>query len=251
MSLSTASHVTARPESFSIKGALLPLTLLEVKTDDLAKIEHELTEKVGAASAFFEGSPVVLDIEGVGLPVDGLEQLVAIVSQLGMCFVGIKGGDSVKKLAKSLDCAYFSSGKVKSAAPAAPVLPDTPAQKVPEAPPKESAVKTRTVTTPVRSGQQVYSEGDLLVLAPVSAGAELLAVGNIYIYGPMRGRALAGVKGDESARIFCMSQEAELVSIAGHFMIDENLKQSHWKVATHIHFDGDALKVEPIAGSFF
>lgn len=248
MGFESASRSSDRPESFSIKGALLPLTLLEVKTDDMAKIEQELTSKVSGAASFFEGSSIVIDLDAVSLTAEATTELVQLIVKLGMRFVGLKGGEAVKSLASSLDFAYFSSSRVKPAAqqeaPAAP----TAAVAEPE---KPTLPHTRTVTTPVRSGQQVYSEGDLLVLSPVSAGAELLAVGNIYIYGPMRGRALAGVKGDEKARIFCMSQEAELVSIAGHFMIDENLKQSHWKVATHIHFDGDALKVEPIAGSFF
>ena len=252
MSFETAGRASARPESFSIKGALLPLTLLEVKTDDLAKIEQELTAKVSGAASFFEGSSIVIDLDAASLSSDAVKELVALISSLGMRFVGLKGGEAVKTLAKSLDFAYFSSSKVKPTVETEPSqTAKPPAPEVSDKPSELAAPKTRTVTTPVRSGQQVYSDGDLLVLAPVSAGAELLAVGNIYIYGPMRGRALAGVKGDETARIFCMSQEAELVSIAGHFMIDENLKQSHWKVATHIHFDGDALKVEPIAGSFF
>jgi septum site-determining protein MinC len=100
------------------------------------------------------------------------------------------------------------------------------------------------VTQPVRSGQQIFApEGDLIILAPVSAGAEILASGNIHVYGPLRGRALAGVHGDTSAHIFCQSMEAELVSIAGHYKISEDLQESCWKQAAHVQLRDDLLMV--------
>jgi septum site-determining protein MinC len=87
-----------------------------------------------------------------------------------------------------------------------------------------AAPKTRLVTEPVRSGTQIYARGsDLIVTAPVSAGAELVADGNIHVYGVLRGRALAGASGDAAARIFCTRLEAELVSIAGHYLVSEQL----------------------------
>jgi septum site-determining protein MinC len=101
---------------------------------------------------------------------------------------------------------------------------------------------SKIVTTPIRSGQQVYAPGgDLIIMAAVSAGAEVLADGNIHVYGALRGRALAGVKGDTSARIFCQSLEAELVSIAGTFKVDEDLRNEHWKTAVQIGRDEGAL----------
>ncbi len=81
-----------------------------------------------------------------------------------------------------------------------------------------------TITPPVRSGQRLYAQGgDLVELAPVSAGAELMADGHIHVYGPLRGRALAGVKGNADARIFCQDLRAELISVAGHYRVSENL----------------------------
>jgi len=101
------------------------------------------------------------------------------------------------------------------------------------------------VTTPIRGGQQVYAQGgDLIVLAPVSPGAELLADGNIHVYGPLRGRALAGIKGDTSARIFCQQLTAEMVSIAGQYKVAEDLRRDPlWAEAVQISLSGDVLNI--------
>jgi len=107
--------------------------------------------------------------------------------------------------------------------------------------------QSRVITRPVRSGQQIYAEGaDLIVLAQVSEGAEVLADGHIHIYGSLRGRALAGVKGDESARIFCQQLEAELVSVAGNFVLQDALPKSLHKKAAQISLSGEKVNVEPL-----
>ena len=103
---------------------------------------------------------------------------------------------------------------------------------------------TRVVTHPVRGGQQIYSEGDLILLAPVSAGAEVMASGNIHVYAPLRGRALAGVEGDTSARIFCREMSAELVAIAGHYRIADDLRgHAQWGQATQLFLHDDSLQL--------
>lgn len=103
----------------------------------------------------------------------------------------------------------------------------------------------KVITTPVRSGQQVYARGgDLIILAPVSHGAEILADGNIHVYGPLRGRALAGVMNNIKANIFCQSLEAELVSIAGTYQINESLTDKYWKQSVHISLNKNNLKIE-------
>ena len=107
---------------------------------------------------------------------------------------------------------------------------------------------TKIITTPIRSGQQVYAAGgDLIVAASVSAGAELLADGNIHVYGALRGRALAGVKGNEKARIFCQSMEAELVSISGNFKSEENPSIEYRNKPVMIYLEDKILKVKPLA----
>ncbi|MEP9316800.1 septum site-determining protein MinC [Pseudomonas sp. LABIM340] len=142
------------------------------------------------------------------------------------------------KTEKPVDAAAEATAEAQEAA--AEAAPEKPAE-----PPAPVVRPTKLVTTPVRGGVQIYAAGgDLIVLAPVSPGAELLADGNIHVYGPMRGRALAGVKGDTSARIFCQQLAAELVSIAGNYKVAEDLRRSpQWGQAVHVSLSGDVLNI--------
>ncbi|MCY1505214.1 Septum site-determining protein MinC [compost metagenome] len=149
-------------------------------------------------------------------------------------------------LANSQDLAVLppSGAREKLIEPAESAAARRQAEKPKE--PEEPPVKpTRVITSPVRGGMQVYAEGgDLVVLAPVSAGAELLADGNIHVYGPMRGRALAGVKGNLKARIFCQQMGAEMLSIAGKYKVAEDLRRDPaWGDAVHVSLSGDVLKI--------
>lgn len=119
---------------------------------------------------------------------------------------------------------------------AAPPVPETPKHE-----------PTKIVRHTIRSGQQIYApRGDLIVIGSVSAGAEILADGNIHVYGTLRGRALAGVKGDTQASIFCQKLEAELLSIAGHYKMDEDLQRAHWQKSIQAKLDGKRLKIEAL-----
>jgi septum site-determining protein MinC len=131
------------------------------------------------------------------------------------------------------------------AAEAAPAEPPTSAAPAPApAPPPAAAGKTRLVTQPVRSGTQIYARGgDLVVIAPVSAGAEIVADGNIHVYGALRGRALAGASGDSQARIFCSRLEAELVSIAGRYLVSEQLPPDQLQQPVQIALVDDRLTI--------
>ena len=135
-----------------------------------------------------------------------------------------------------------------------PILPPSGARERPiELPTPKKAEKpaepvlrpSKLVTTPIRGGQQVYAQGaDLIVLSAVSAGAELLADGNIHVYGPLRGRALAGVKGDSNARIFCQQLAAEMVSIAGQYKTAEELRRDpRWGQAVQVSLSDDVLNI--------
>ena len=112
---------------------------------------------------------------------------------------------------------------------------------------ESAAVPSRTlvIDKTVRSGQRIHAEGgDLVLLSGVSSGAEVLADGCIHAYGPLRGRAMAGVSGNIEARIFCHELGAELVSIAGRYRVSENLESRYLGRAVQISLDGDALKFE-------
>ena len=106
---------------------------------------------------------------------------------------------------------------------------------------------TKMVIQPVRSGQQVYAKGgDLVVLSSVSEGAEILADGNIHVYGALRGRALAGVQGDENARIFCSHLDASLVSIAGVYLLNDGVEQSHLGKNVQVSHNKEQLEIKAL-----
>ncbi|MFP4247298.1 MAG: septum site-determining protein MinC, partial [Halochromatium sp.] len=103
------------------------------------------------------------------------------------------------------------------------------------------------IDRPVRSGQRVYAAGgDLTVLAPVNSGAELMADGNIHVYAPMRGRAMAGLHGNTNARIFCADLQAELVSIAGHYRVSDKIPATLKGHRIQIFLDHEVLRIEPL-----
>ncbi|EGD05328.1 septum formation inhibitor, partial [Burkholderia sp. TJI49] len=113
--------------------------------------------------------------------------------------------------------------------------------------PVQAGAQTLVIDRPLRSGQQIYAKGDLVVLAPVSHGAEIIAEGNIHIYAPLRGRALAGVHGNHDARIFCTCLEPELISIAGIYRTTENpLPAEVLGKSVQIRLEEEKLMIEPL-----
>jgi septum site-determining protein MinC len=104
------------------------------------------------------------------------------------------------------------------------------------------------ITQPIRSGQRTYAKGgDLVLLGAVNAGAEVMADGNLHIYAPLRGRALAGLDGNTQSRIFCQSMEAELVAIAGNYRVfEDDIPPEIYRKSVQIYLDGEQLIIEPI-----
>lgn len=240
-----------RPESFQLKGGLFPMTLLDLKTTDLAAIGAELADKVNQSPAFFAQSPIVFGLDQLNDTEQkclDLASLCTLCRELKLLPTATRGGNSeLTQQAIRLGLAILPKGRTKSTETSAPIEEADPAGPDSKAPVENAASPTRIITTPIRSGQQIYARGgDLIVMAAVSAGAEVLADGNIHIYGALRGRALAGVQGDEGARIFCSSQEAELVAVAGQFMVDEVLRTNHWKEAVQIYVAGGRIQIAPL-----
>lgn len=256
---SKASDNATNTATFRLKGGLFPLTLLEISCFDAEDFEQQLRDKAAAAPGFFKQTPVVLSFDDFtgelgDLP---LADVLTICRSQGLLPVALRSGaESLMQQAQTLNLAIMPATRVKAAPEQPEPSDETETSATEETTPIEpsqlelspsAAVEidhkpSKIITTPIRSGQQVYAPGgDLIIMAAVSAGAEVLADGNIHVYGALRGRALAGVKGDTSARIFCQSLEAELVSIAGTFKVDEDLRNEHWKAAVQIGRDEGAL----------
>ena len=233
--MNTTSTEASLEPSFKLKGSRVTITILELYEYDYATFNDQLAETVRSAPDFFQQTPVILSLErckDTGF-IDFIE-LGELCREYGLVPVAIRGGSEDQLL--SANVAGLPHLPINAAKP--PEAPE--AKKEPET----VAAKNLVITTPVRSGQQVYAKGgDLIIIAPVSPGAEVLADGNIHIYGPLRGRALAGVSGDKSARIFCQSLEAELISIAGNYKVNEDLQKGSWKKHAQASLEGDQLVV--------
>jgi len=230
--------------AFDLKGSLFTLTVLRLYSDDLDAVSDQLGARVEQAPAFFQSAPIVIDLQSLpeGSRVD-FALLVGLLRGYGLIPVGIVGGNyDDREMAKVMDLAILSHGKSGQKPEPPPVVEDKIEQVNLE---PTSDIQNMLVTRPVRSGQRLFAaHGDLIVMAHVSSGAELLAVGNIHIYGQLRGRALAGVKGDESARIFCQNLNAELVSIAGHYKVNDDFADDVRAKSSQVYLDNKKLRVE-------
>lgn len=242
MTADTKLDLLEQEPVFNLKGGMLTVTVIEVVRLDTGRFAKQLADKKEQAPNLFSDTPVVISLEKLDahMNLSTLAGLLQICKNHGLLPVALRGSENFRPLAQQSGLVLMPPGRGR----------DKPAEVAAQAPQQEpqpqpgAGVPNKIITQPIRSGQQVYAPGgDLVVLAPVSAGSELLADGNIHVYGPLRGRALAGVRGNTDARVFCQSLEAELVSIAGHYKVAEDLRKSLWKQAVHISLDGDSLKI--------
>ncbi|BAP40829.1 septum formation inhibitor [Pseudomonas sp. StFLB209] len=232
---------------FQLKGSMLAITVMELARTDLEALDRQLAAKVALAPNFFSNTPLILALDKIA-PQQGtvdLPGLVRICRQHGLRTLAIRASrieDIAAAIAIDLPVLPPSGARER---PLEPIEAAPPAPKAPEKPPEPTVRPTRVITSPVRGGQQIYAQGgDLVVVAPVSPGAELLADGNIHVYGPLRGRALAGIKGDTKARIFCQQMGAELVSIAGQYKVSEDLRRDPlWGTGVQVSLSGDVLNI--------
>ncbi len=206
----------SNPLSFEIKNANLPLVTVGVKSLDLVQLTADLQTRFGDSPDFFDNDPSLIDIQATDgtLDLGGLLQLLRLYH---LNPVALKAGNPAHEAAASL-AGLFITGEAR-------VLPAAAATEVVREVIREVEVlrevagagqSALVVDKPLRSGQQVYARGrDLVVMAMVNPGAEVMADGHIHVYAPLRGKAIAGAKGDTGARIFAASLEAELLSIAG------------------------------------
>ena len=230
----------AKDSPIQFKGTTLKIIQTKLSTTDPAKLHQALAELTGNSPDFFENELAVLDFSGV----EGLAEsadwagIVDLLKQSGLKPVATHGLSPA--LAESAAAAGLPAlndhalgrQRTKAAEPAAaeaapapaPVETAPPAAEAPApAAPAEPPLRTVILDKPLRSGQRFYAKGsDLIVTAMVSAGAEVIADGNIHVYAPLRGRCLAGASGDTEARIFTTSLEAELLSIAGLYRTFES-----------------------------
>jgi septum site-determining protein MinC len=244
----TANPAPSREEpAFKIKNANLPVLILHLKTADTARVKAQLETRLKQMPDFFSHAPVVLGLGELAPDTEpDFPDLLDFMRSHHMQAAGVIGGSAAQQFAATqAGLGVIPEIPVRPTAPPepeppleslvepqpdpGPVQPELPGLEVEAAPePAPAIVESRPtliIDKPVRTGQRIYAEGaNLVVLAIVNAGAELIADGDIHIYAPLRGRALAGARGNTAARIYVQSMEAELVAIAGYFQVfDEGI----------------------------
>jgi septum site-determining protein MinC len=230
--------------ALEFKSTTLTVPVLLLASNDLVTIGQQLQEKVAQAPEFFKSSPLLIDFQKLTSQniVLSVNDIVDLVRQYGFMPVGIRGGiDSQNSEARNLNLPVHSTHNQNTA-----LVEKKPekisAVKQPEnQAPLPQTIENKLISQPVRSGQRVYAKGDLIVTATVSAGAEIMAEGNIHVYGSLRGRALAGVQGNTECRIFCSDLQAELISIAGIYQLSDDLSNHTGHKPVQISLDNQTL----------
>ena len=221
---------------FEIRGKVVPVPLFRPLTPDIERLGEDISKQLSHSPEFFHNMALIIDIAALGEVRNHLElpRLTQKLRDQGLQIIGIQGGNELhNKLAPQLGLSVFpDNGFQQSKAPA--LSPETPSTAL-------------LVERPVRSGQQIYAKNrDMVVMAPVGEGAEVIADGSIHIYSALRGRAMAGVSGDESARIFCRELRAELVSISGLYKISEDIPAELQGDSALIRVQNEQLLIEPL-----
>jgi len=250
---------------FELRSGSVDTLLFVVKTPDLDALRTELTRRFEATPEFFAGDVVAIDVrrladsakggEGERVSLAALETLLKSVRMRPIGIVALpaqtwaiqwanEGGLPILEARDRRGAPKPSVDEAKPNTEAAAVIEAAVAK---EPAPASLPAPATIIDRPLRSGQQVYAKGDLIVLGLVSYGAEVIAEGNIHIYAPLRGRALAGVHGNLDARIFCTCLEPELISIAGIYRTTENpLPADVLSKAVQIWLNEEKLMIEPL-----
>ncbi|MXQ71965.1 MULTISPECIES: septum site-determining protein MinC [Aeromonas] len=233
-----------------LKGTTFTISVLHLSDGNPARIRQLLEAKVAQAPQFFNCAPLVLNVERLEAIPD-FEQLREQVESEDFVLVGITGArdEAMKTAAKAAGLAVMVSGKSRKAEPEpTPPVPEPKPVEAAPVPPVPAPVEASKVHVgPVRSGQQIYAAGtSLVVLGSVSPGAEVIADDSIHVYGALRGRAIAGAKGNPKARIYCQQLQAELLSIAGTFQLSDALPAGVIQEPVHIRLDNEQLRIDRI-----
>lgn len=245
------SSFSATASVYDIKSADLPLVAFQLKSAALDQVDAALTEQLRETPGFFDQDPVLIDLDN--FPEDQAQPdfaaLVTLLEKHGLRPIAVKTSQP-RWLSSAAQCGLLQAddARVRRQTPGA-AQTVVPAAPLPSASDLNQAL---VLDKPLRSGQQFYAKGrDLIVLAMVNPGAEVLADGNIHVYAPLRGKAIAGARGFTGARIFAQSMDPELISIAGVYRTSEHplppeIRGQAALVSLQTGTDGDKLLISPL-----
>jgi len=240
-------HVST-PHAYEIKSASLPLVAFLLKTADMLALESDLERRLGSTPEFFDADPVVIDLSGLDPNATSIDlvNVCDLLEKYRVVPVAFRGARD-DLLHNAQEAGLFAAQEMHVTSSKVETVVQEVIREVEVvrevAGMHESAM---VIDKPLRSGQHIYAKGrDLIVMAMVNPGAEIMADGHIHVYAPLRGKAIAGARGDESARIFTSCLEAELISIAGTYRTsDTPLPQEVAGKAAQISLQGDKLVMQ-------
>lgn len=251
-------NVATPPEPFRLRAGNFSLLVLRLLDPRPEAVLPALGDQFRRAPGFLRFAPIVIglqDLEGMTDTVD-FRALVEGLRALEIVPIGTLGGGPALRqaaVAAGLPPMRLAGGKEPDeevALPAGPVqasMPDVPMPAAPEPVAPPPARVAMVVTEPVRSGQRIYAQGsDLIVTATVNPGGEVIADGNVHVYGALRGRAVAGATDDPGARVFALHFDPELVAIAGLYAVRDGLGDAPIGRAVQVRLDGEEMRFEPL-----
>ena len=235
------------------KSTSFSAPVLVLYSAELKQIELRLKEKIAQAPEFFKNTPLLIDLKDCNREDQAIDipGLIKCLQQNKLCPIGISGGNDEQieqALEHHIPTHNIRSTNLNSSTSANKLAAENTEETQTKPATEEIAppVENMLVNHPIRSGQRIYAKGDLTILSHVSAGAEVMAEGNIHIYGALRGRALAGVQGNTESRIFCSNLQAELISIAGHYKISEEFDKAEHHQPTQVFLQEQALIIKSL-----
>ncbi len=268
----TSAGGARRAVPFDLKGTMAPLTVLRLRSLDVVIIERHLRIKIAQLPQLFLNAPVLIDAgalagQGAGLAIEEMVRSLRSCKLVPVAIANLAEELRDRAVAAGLGIMQPATARPRGedravAAPGAseepvdaipaprPTRASSPAAAAPRAgglapvPAASSHTGPMVITQPVRSGQVVYAQNaDLVVLAPVNPGAQVIADGHIHIYSALRGRAVAGVQGLLGARIFCQRLDAELVAISGAYLTADDIPEARRGRPAQIHFEGGECRI--------
>lgn len=266
---------TSELSAFELKGSVLTVMVLHIREVDPDLLSSQLRKKINQSRAFFKNAPVIIDLKGLDQERQSALDILSLaytLRGLGLVPVGVRGDEAdIEMRAHQAGLGVLPAARAEKTvtipedkksveqepsreepppSPPAPPEPKSSAAVDMAANQEDVTVSTRVITHPIRSGQQIVApHGDLVLLSSVNAGAEVLAAGNIHVYGTLRGRALAGTGGDRTARIFSLQCNPELVAVAGEYVVNEMLDKRFINQSVIISLEENGLKFNTI-GTF-
>jgi septum site-determining protein MinC len=251
MSAAPRPETSPRLEPFRLRGANFNLLVLRLLDPRPEAVVPAIGDQFRRAPGFLRFAPVVLGLGDLAVPADQVDfpGLIEGLRGLEIVPIGTTGGTPEMRnaaMAYGLPPIRSAGGKEGEDTPPAPAAAAA-APPEPPPPPAGMARPTMIVEQPVRAGQRIWAQGgDLIVTSTVNAGGEVIADGNIHVYGALRGRAIAGGGNNPEARIFALNFDPELISIAGYYAVREGLAGAPIGKAVQVRLTGERMRFDPL-----